>query len=231
MLGDGVDTNDRPFHVVPVRGRAPPGLRARPPQQRGWAVARSVRVEGGGPPSTRSRAATDMKILVTAILAAGLLLAALLGGVVSESRSAGPAAVDPAQAAALRSGFGSATPPRSCAGCRTRPAPAPAMPRRTRCSGSRTRSAPARPGTRPTTPRRRRAPPRRELDAQERLRTDRARRARARAGTASPTRSASGARRRQRPRHARRLRRARRCAARARPLRRRRSRRSTAWSR
>ena len=52
--------------------------------------------------------ATDMKILVTAILSAGLLLAALLGGVVSESRSAGPAAVDPVQTAALRSEFGSA---------------------------------------------------------------------------------------------------------------------------
>jgi tetratricopeptide (TPR) repeat protein len=48
-----------------------------------------------------------MKILVTAILSAGLLLAALLGGVVSESRSAGPAAVDPVQTAALRSEFGS----------------------------------------------------------------------------------------------------------------------------
>ena len=49
-----------------------------------------------------------MKILVTVILSAGLLLAALLGGVVSESRSAGPAPVDQTQAAALRSEFGSA---------------------------------------------------------------------------------------------------------------------------
>ena len=49
-----------------------------------------------------------MKILVTVILAAGLLVAALLGGVVSESRSAGPAPVDQTQAAALRSEFGSA---------------------------------------------------------------------------------------------------------------------------
>ena len=49
-----------------------------------------------------------MKILVTAILSAGLLLAALLGGVVGESRSAGPAPVDQTQAAALRSEFGSA---------------------------------------------------------------------------------------------------------------------------
>lgn len=49
-----------------------------------------------------------MKIFVTVILAAGLLLAALLGGVVSESRSAGPAPVDQTQAAALRSEFGSA---------------------------------------------------------------------------------------------------------------------------
>ena len=42
------------------------------------------------------------------MLAAGLLLAALLGGVVSESRSAGPAPVDQTQSAALRSEFGSA---------------------------------------------------------------------------------------------------------------------------
>ena len=49
-----------------------------------------------------------MKILVTVILSAGLLLAGLLGGVVSESRSAGPAPVDQTQAAALRSEFGSA---------------------------------------------------------------------------------------------------------------------------
>ena len=49
-----------------------------------------------------------MKILITLTLAVGLLGAALLGGVVSESRSAGPAAVGPVQAAALRSEFGSA---------------------------------------------------------------------------------------------------------------------------
>ena len=49
-----------------------------------------------------------MKILVTVILSAGLLFAALLGGVVSESRSAAPAPVGQTQAAALRSEFGSA---------------------------------------------------------------------------------------------------------------------------
>ena len=49
-----------------------------------------------------------MKILITLTLVVGLLGAALLGGVVSESRSAGPAAVGPVQAAALRSEFGSA---------------------------------------------------------------------------------------------------------------------------
>jgi tetratricopeptide (TPR) repeat protein len=49
-----------------------------------------------------------MKILITLTLTVGLLGAVLLGGVVTESRSGGPAPVDPAQAAALRSEFGSA---------------------------------------------------------------------------------------------------------------------------
>jgi tetratricopeptide (TPR) repeat protein len=49
-----------------------------------------------------------MKILITLTLVVGLLGAALLGGVVSESRSAGAAAAGPVQAAALRSEFGSA---------------------------------------------------------------------------------------------------------------------------
>ena len=49
-----------------------------------------------------------MKILITLTLVVGLIGAALLGGVVGESRSAGPAAAAPVQAEALRSEFGSA---------------------------------------------------------------------------------------------------------------------------
>jgi tetratricopeptide (TPR) repeat protein len=50
-----------------------------------------------------------MKALIASTLVVGLLAAVLLGGVVSESRSAGPtAAATPVQAASLRSEFGSA---------------------------------------------------------------------------------------------------------------------------
>ena len=41
LLGDGVDTNDRPFRVVPVRGDAAPGLRVRPPRAP-WAGRRAA---------------------------------------------------------------------------------------------------------------------------------------------------------------------------------------------
>ena len=56
LLGDGVDKNDRPVpRRLPVRGRAAPGLRARPPQQRGWAVGEGAFVwRAASPPSTRS---------------------------------------------------------------------------------------------------------------------------------------------------------------------------------
>jgi tetratricopeptide (TPR) repeat protein len=49
-----------------------------------------------------------MKILFTLTLTVGLLGAVLLGGVVTESRSAGPATVRPVPATAVRSEFGSA---------------------------------------------------------------------------------------------------------------------------
>ena len=105
------------------------------------------------PPSTRPSTATDMKILDHSHPRRPACIgAALLGGVVSESRSAGPAAGRPGAGgrAALRVRLGRHRLARR-AGSRTRRAPAPATPRRTRCSGSPTRSAPARPATRPST--------------------------------------------------------------------------------
>ena len=56
------------------------------------------------------RQAPDMKILITLTLVVGLLGAALLGGVVSESRSAAPA---PVAAPAASSTIDPATAPRS----------------------------------------------------------------------------------------------------------------------
>ena len=157
---------------LPVRGRAAPGLRARPPRQRGWAVAQaSVVWTGGGPPSTRPPTATDMKILVAAILAAGL---APRRAARRRRRRVGappaPAPVDRRRRPRCAPSFGSATPSRSCAGSRTGARP----PRRradARAARARaTRSAPARPPTPPSTRAPSRAAPGARARRRERLR-------------------------------------------------------------